>query len=442
MTRTTPRRSQTALAASQSLLRIRRRLTFWYAGTFFLILALLGIGMFATITNRFDRDLDTSLRDGANRLASAASSGNGVTTLSIPDRTLYITDGAGRTVDGQPVAGWIRELASHAAESGRANATHLDRNDVQLRGYATRFTLPAGDTRVAIAVADEIELEDRYASLIAEFGAAAVVAVVLVAAGGWMVARQSLVPIERSIAHMQRFMADAAHELRTPLTVVRSRAEVALQRERGNAEYVSALRGIERETERISRIVEDLLMLARADTGERPIARDRVFLDDVTLDAAEAARVMADRRSVRLEVDSFEEGAVIGDAALLRQLVMILLDNAIKFTDANGSVRIGVLAAGGGPRLVVADTGKGIPADQLPHVFERFYRGDPSRARTTEGATGPSGVSEGAGLGLSIAQWIVEEHGASMRIESRPGQGTRVTVQFPPALTDDALSSG
>ena len=442
MTPSPPRRSQTALAASQSLLGIRRRLTLWYAGTFFLILALLGIGMFATITNRFDRDLDTSLREGANRLASLArTDGATSTTLYIPDRRLYVTDAAGRPLDRRLVDDWIRALASRAAASGHADATHLDPHDVQLRGYATRFTSASGDTRVAVAVADEIELEDRYASLIAEFGAAALVAVVLVAAGGWMLARQSLVPIQRSIEHMQRFMADAAHELRTPLTVVRTRAEVALQRERANAEYVSALRGIERETERVVRIVEDLLMLARADTGERPIARERVFLDDVTLDAAEAARVMADRKSVRLEVDSFEEGAVVGDAALLRQLVMILLDNAIKFTEANGTVRVGVLVAGGGPRLVVTDTGNGIPAEQLPHVFERFYRGDPSRARSEDGSSAPGGGSGGAGLGLAIAQWIVEEHGGSMRIDSRPGQGTQVTVQFPPALADEALSS-
>jgi signal transduction histidine kinase len=361
--------------------------------------------------------------------------------LYIPDRRLYVTDATGRALDRQVVDDWIRALASRAAEFGHADATHLGPHDIQLRGYATRFVDATGERRVAVAVADEIELEDRYASLIAEFGAAALVAVVLVAGGGWMLARQSLVPIQRSIEHMQRFMADAAHELRTPLTVVRSRAEVALQRERGNAEYVAALRGIERETERIGRIVEDLLMLARADTGERPIARERVFLDDVTLDAAEAARVMADRKSVRLEVDSFEEGAVIGDAALLRQLVMILLDNAIKFTDANGTVRVGVLVASGGPRLVVTDTGKGIPAEQLPHVFERFYRGDPSRARTTEGSGSPTGASEGAGLGLAIAHWIVEEHGGSIRMDSRPGQGTQVTVQFPPALPDDTLSS-
>jgi signal transduction histidine kinase len=189
------------------------------------------------------------------------------------------------------------------------------------------------------------------------------------------------------------------------------------------------LRNIERETAQLGRIVEDLLMLARADAGERPIERRRVFLDDVALDAADAARVIADRRSVRLEVDEFEESPVDGDASLLRQLTIILLDNAIKFTDAGGVVRLSIRRAGTGSVLSVSDTGAGIPSDQLPHVFERFYRGDPARTRT-----GGNGASQGAGLGLSIAQWIAIEHGATLSIASSPGAGTRVTVEFPPPI--------
>jgi signal transduction histidine kinase len=190
------------------------------------------------------------------------------------------------------------------------------------------------------------------------------------------------------------------------------------------------LRAIERETARLGDIVEDLLMLARADAGERPIERRRVFLDDLTLDAAGSARIIADRKAVRLEVDDFEEAAVDGDPTLLRQLVLILLDNAIKFTDAGGVVRVGVRTVGASATLTVTDTGIGIPPEQLPHVFERFYRGDSSRTR---GASNGGG-SDGVGLGLSIAQWIAEEHNGSIRIESESGQGARVTVQFPAEL--------
>jgi signal transduction histidine kinase len=128
-----------------------------------------------------------------------------------------------------------------------------------------------------------------------------------------------------------------------------------------------------------------------------------------------------------LVVDSFEEAAVLGDADLLRQLVMILLDNAVKFTEPNGSVRVGVSAVAGRATLTVRDTGVGITSGELQHVFERFYRSDLSRSR---GASRDTSSSTGAG---SIAQWIADEHGASIEIESQPRQGTAVVVQFPVA---------
>jgi signal transduction histidine kinase len=176
-------------------------------------------------------------------------------------------------------------------------------------------------------------------------------------------------------------------------------------------------------------------MLARADAGERRIERRRVFLDDVTLDAAEAARVIAERKAVRLEVADFEEAPVNGDPELLRQLAMILLDNAIKFTSSGGLVRVQVLARGPIAELIVSDNGIGIPPDQIGHVFERFYRGDPSRTRDASADNSP-----GVGLGLSIAQWIAEEHDGTIDIASAPEQGTRVTVSFP-ALSREAMSS-
>lgn len=414
----------------QSLGRLRLRLTAWYVGTFFTILALLGVGMFAAITRQFDRELDASLRDAtAEMIATAMGRGADATLhdLRIPGRTLILADSNARSIEGAALEPWLARLSAAALSRGSANASHSEGESRILRAFAQRMRLENGSTLVAIALSDEIEIEDRYPTLIAEFGAAALVALVLVAVGGWLLARQSIAPVERNVEHMRRFMADAAHELRTPITVMRSRAEVALQRGRPPGEYVETLHAIEHETERLSGIVEDLLMLARADAGERPVERRRVFLDDLTLDAAESARSIADRKAVRLEVDDFEEAAVNGDAALLRQLVLILLDNAIKFTEPRGVVRVGVRAAGSTATLTVNDTGIGIPPEDLPHVFERFYRGDPSRMRGS--ATGRG--SDGVGLGLSIAQWIAQEHGGSIRIESSPGEGTRVTVMFP-----------
>ena len=231
------------------------------------------------------------------------------------------------------------------------------------------------------------------------------------------------------MARMRRFMADAAHELRTPITVLRSRADVTLQRPREPAELVASLRAMDAESRRLGRIVDDLMTLARADAGERPIERHRVSLDDIALDAADAARAMADAKGVSLQMSEFEEAWVDGDPTLLRQLLMILLDNAVKFTPPGGTVTLAVGVRTGRPTVEVKDTGVGISATELSHIFDRFYRGDPARARGTE----PSDQNGGAGLGLSIAKWIAEAHGAGIRSESAPGEGTQLTVVFPPS---------
>jgi signal transduction histidine kinase len=241
-----------------------------------------------------------------------------------------------------------------------------------------------------------------------------------VAGGGFFLVRKSTAPIERSIEFMRRFMADAAHELRTPITILRTRAEIALQQPREAANYVSALHGVEVEARRLGSIVDSLLVLARADTGERQIEKERLFLDDLAIDAAGTARVVARQKNVEVTVDEFEEAPVEGDPALIRQLIMIVLDNAVKFTDAGGQVHVRVSMHEGAPTFAVEDTGIGIKQEDLSRVFQRFFRGETARSRT-----------EGAGLGLSIASWIAREHGAEISLTSVPGKGTKVVVRFP-----------
>jgi signal transduction histidine kinase len=423
------------------LVRLRLNLTAWYLATFGAILVLLGGGLFVVIGRQFAQQLDDSLHDATIELERAAriremelKTARGqvvdaVEELHIPDRSLLLFNAAGKPVTPDTAPQWIRLAARDAAVNGRVQRDLDPNRDHTLRLNAERFTLASGEPMVAVAVADKVELEDRYATLIATFGATAAAALLLVVAGGWFLVRKSTAPVELSMERMRRFMADAAHELRTPLTVLRSRAEIALQQPRAAVDYEDALRGIETEAKRLGTIVEDLLILARADAGERPIARQRVFLDDLTVDAARAARVVAQSKGVAIEVDEFDEAPVDGDPTLLRQLVMILLDNAVKFTNRGGSVRVRVGAPNERPTLVVEDTGVGIASDQLPHVFERFYRGDPARSRGND-----SGI-DGAGLGLSIAKWIAEAHKAEIALASEPGVGTRVTVRFHPAIS-------
>ena len=416
----------------QRLVRLRLRLTIWYVATFGLIIILLGGGLFAVITYQLKQQLDGSLRDATLELVRAArireleqESVRGrvidaVDELNIPDRILYLLDVQGNPVKPSKVDPWIIEAARQAGKLGQVTVQNSTPNDKTLRLHAMRFKLASGQHLVAVVVADQEELEDKYADLIAAFVAIAILALVLVAAGGFFLVRKSTQPIERSIVFMRRFMADAAHELRTPITILRTRAEVALQQPRDTANYVSALRGIEVESRRLGSIVESLLVLARADAGEPQIEKERIFLDDIAIDAAGAARVVARQKNVEINVDEFEEAPIEGDSSLIRQLVMIVLDNAVKFTDPGGQVHVRVSMIDGAPTFSVADTGIGIKGEVVERVFQGFFRGETARSRT-----------EGAGLGLSIASWIAREHDASISLKSEPGQGTTVTVTFP-----------
>jgi signal transduction histidine kinase len=421
------------------LVHLRLRLTAWYVATFGLILLLLGGGLFLFIRAQISHSLDASLQLATVELMRAArireqeartargAVVDAVDELHIPDRALYLLLPDGTPLKPPAADDWIRAAAREAVRAGRADVERDVPHERTLRLHAERFTVPGSKAYVAVAVADVVELEDQYAALIGAFGAAALAGLVLVAAGGWLLVRKSTAPVEQTMETMRRFMADAAHELRTPIAVVRGQAEVALQREREPALYADALRRIEREAERLGATVEDLLTLARADAGERPVARQRVFLDDLALDAATAARALAAQRGVELEVGTFEEAVLTGDPALVRQLLMIVLDNAVKFTPPQGTVRLSTAAPGGQAEVVVEDTGIGIRPDQLPHIFERFWRGDPARGR--------GNGAEGAGLGLAIARWIADAHGARIDVASEPGKGTRVAVRFPPALS-------
>ena len=419
----------------QSLARLRLRLTAWYAGIFVSILALLGGGLFLAIRHRMSQHLDASLRAATSALIQAAhireaerASAKGVVAdavdeLHIPDRTLYLFAAGATPVKPAGAPDWIRDAAREAERVGVARRDFETPEDHNVRLYAERFVAASGGVYVAAAVADRLELEHEYASLIRAFAAAALAALLLVAGGGYVLTRQSTAPIERSMEQMRRFMADAAHELRTPITLLRTRADVAVGQARDPGRDTTTFEAIEREAGRLGAIVGELLLLARADAGERPVKHEVLYLDDAAAGAVESARTLAEHKRVSLEVGTFDEARITGDPALVRELLLILLDNAIKFTPAGGRVRLDVSVQDGRAALAVTDTGIGIPADQLPHVFERFYRGAAARSQ-----------AEGAGLGLAIARWIAEVHGARIDIASEPGVGTRVTLGLPLAL--------
>ena len=413
--------------------RLRVRLTLWYAATFAVILLLLGAGLFVAIGTQVSRRIDVSLAAAtaaierathdleAERAAGVAA--DAVEELHIPDRDLYLFDANGHLITPQEADAWISDAARAAAATGSDDAQLMMANGQQSRLHAERFTGRAGTMYVAVAVGQRPNIREQYAGLIGIFGAAALAALIMVALGGFLLARQSTVPVERSMEQMRRFMADAAHELRTPVTILRTRTEVALSQPRDATGDTAAFQAIEREAERLGGIVGDLLTLARADAGERQVVHGSLYLDDVASQAVGSARTLAERKGVALVVGSFEEAQIVGDAGLVERLVLIVLDNAIKYTPEGGRVRLDVTARDGKRSVIVTDSGIGIPADQLPRIFERFYRGDRARSQ-----------AEGAGLGLPIARWIADLHGARISVASEP-TGTRVEIDFPAAVS-------
>ncbi len=389
--------------------------------------------MFVAIRRQLSQQLDESLSAATLELGRVAGSRqleeeegdsaliDAVDELRIPERTLYLLDFKGNPLAPTVADPWIRQAALSAARDGIAAREYNTDDDRTLRLEARRFKTPRGRVLIAAAIADQLELEDRYADLIWAFSGAGLVAVVLVAMGGGVLARKSIAPIEATMANMRRFMADAAHELKTPIAILRTNADVALQQSRDEESYKAALRSVEDESRRLGGIVDHLLVLARADAGERHPQRQRIFLDDIAADCLGAGRVMSERKGVSMIVDKFEETPIDGDPALVRELIMILLDNAIKFTPRDGKITLNVAMEAAQPTLRVEDTGIGILPADLQNVFQRFYRGEADQQG-----------QNGAGLGLSIAKWIADEHDAEISLHSERGVGTRVEVTFPP----------
>lgn len=227
--------------------------------------------------------------------------------------------------------------------------------------------------------------------------------------------------LENSFGEMRRFTADAAHELRTPLAVLRSEAEVALRADRSPGQYRHVLENQLEEIARLTRLTEELLFLCREDAGLQAVPIQPVRVDELLEQLVGQLQSAAQARDVTLEIDVRSPLTIASDPDRLRRLFFNLVDNALKFTPTGGRVAIHAVRNGGRVEVVVTDSGIGIPPAHLPHICRRFYRVDQARGRAIEGT----------GLGLSICQAIVDAHDGTLRIESSPGNGTRVVVSLP-----------
>jgi signal transduction histidine kinase len=247
-------------------------------------------------------------------------------------------------------------------------------------------------------------------------GCLAVLAAALVV--GWVYAERALVPIRDALRRQREFAADASHELRTPLTVVRGSVEDL----RRNADLPvssvgQALEDIEGEVDRLTALVDDLLLLARTDSGVVELAAEPTDLAEIALDASGVLIAAAERRDVLIEVDA-QPVPLVADPARLRQLVTILVDNAVRHAPARSTVQVSVGTTDGFASLRVEDRGPGFRPEDLPRAFDRFWRA-------------PDAPPGGTGLGLSIAAWIAERHGGSVTASNRPDGGARLEVLLP-----------
>ncbi len=230
--------------------------------------------------------------------------------------------------------------------------------------------------------------------------------------------------LEAAFLSQRRFAADASHELRTPLAVVRSSVDLALDRERTTDEYRETLLSVRQEVARMSRIVNDLLVLARADAGRQPLELEEFAADKLLLDIVESAHPLAAEYDMMIRRGEVAEVDIRADESRLTQLVLNLVDNAIKYTPAGGSIVLSSKVVGTEILFEVSDTGIGVAEEDRERIFERFYRVDKARSRE----------KGSSGLGLSIVRWIAEAHGGGVRVVPRDGPGTTFEARIPGVL--------
>ena len=453
---------------------VRLRLTLWYVFLLAVILAAFSAGIYLTLRHNLYDNLDDSIQNRANVLLDIVRyEGNrptlaGVVSSNDPNQGesfVRVFDASGElTFDGSAAAGDV-PIDRRAVESALVGKT-VTRNVNAGETLRVR-TLPIErDGRISGVLEvgqSQDDVSETLQALLLIVGIAYPVTLLVASVGGVFLAGRALAPVDRvtrlarrisaedlgqrlnlrspddevgrlartfdemiarlddAFRRQRQFTADASHELRTPLTAIKGQIDVALQRQRDPAAYRKVLQAVNEEVDRMIRLVGSLLTLARADAGQIPVAFEAVRLPDVVGAAVEQVRPMASERGIELELVSAPAVTLRADEDLLLQLLLNLLDNAIKYTPASGHVNAGWNVRAGQVELWVRDTGIGIASEHLPHLFDRFYRVDKARSRA-EG---------GSGLGLSISHWIAEAHGGSISVESAPGQGSTFTIRLP-----------
>ena len=439
---------QRALGADARLIRgVRWRLVLWSGLTTLVVLAVLGVALYAVAARTLETNgiaqLDNRITPIVNQVENPrlrpagpdygfifGGSSSGTYAVAVDADGNNVARGPGDLPPGLPVRDALAAAVSSGHDLRQTSVQTLDADSrlaiVPIRVVTQRAVSPvAGDVYVQVIqdrTAEQQTLDAIRAVLVIGGGL-----VVLVAFGfGTFYASRALVPIRESLVQQRaalrrqrEFAADASHELRTPLTVIRSSVEHLRRNRTESSASSEALDDIDAEVGNLTALVEDLLLLARSDSGAIGLTRLPIDLGDVAADGAGALVKTAADRDVHLALDP-EPAIVDGDHARLRQLTVILVDNAIRHTPRGGGVRVRIRGDRREATLEVDDDGPGIRPEDMPHVFERFWRA-------------PGAAAGGTGLGLAIAKTIVDLHDGRITVTNRPEGGARFIVRLPAA---------
>ena len=452
---------------------LRARLTLWYTSVLAGVLLVFGVAVYVLLSASLYRQVEDTLQRTADDILRASQFQIAGIPLSALQLELDLTANIFVQVyDGE--GNLLQQTMNFALEDRPFDETTLGTKVPQFSSImieGTRFrvlTVPvlreSNDQVVAyLQLAESLQTIDQTRELLIFILAGGGIVVIIIAAlVGWMTAGTALRPIEELTESalqitrtddlsrripisgssqdevgklilafnetlerlenlfetQRRFLADVSHELRTPLTAIRG--NVDLIKRMGEADPIS-LDAISSEVDRMTRMVRDLLILVQAETGRLPLAQDVVELDTLLLEVFQQARILADGK-FDIKLGQEDQASVQGDRDRLKQVLLNLVANALDHTPDGGRVVLGLSCVGDYARLTVTDSGPGIPKEDLPHIFERFYRVETSRKRKDSG---------GAGLGLSIAYWITKSHNGRIEVASEVGKGTTFSVWLP-----------
>jgi heavy metal sensor kinase len=465
-------------------LSLRVRLTGWYFGVVALSFLLISVVALYGMDRSIQGAVDNALGERANAVHSLITRQISSRSLADLKRELREHSGLSSADELMQIAdaqgNWLyrsRSLVSHEIP-----LPHEERPTI----YTDRFAglvlrvrsewVSVGGQRFSLQVAAPMH---EFREAVEHFRSLLIVAVpfllICATAGGYFLSRRALAPVQRIIdatdkigatnlssrlvvpgtgdelqrlsetlnnmlsriegafQRVAQFTADASHELRTPLAILRTRTELALRRPRSEGEYREVLGQLLHGLERGSVLVERLMLLARADSGDPILQHERVQLDVILRSVCEQGATLAAAKNLRFQAQlSPQDMPIEGDVDFLERLFLILIDNAIKYTAPEGEIVLSTQVEGSAVVVSVSDSGIGISEADLPHVFERFYRVDKARSRE----------SGGAGLGLAIGRWIAQAHHGDIGVESSLGKGTVFRVRLPLCTAADRLAGG